>query len=77
MCGGVQRCAEVCGLVWRRAEACRGENKQQEERGWGQCHRYRKGKEKDEQLKIAETTRKELQEEADRTVRMLEMKARL
>jgi hypothetical protein len=35
-----------------------------------------KVKEKDEQLRIAETTRKELQEETDRTVRLLEIKAR-
>ena len=35
-----------------------------------------KVKEKDEQLKIAEATRKELQEETDRTVRLLEIKAR-
>ena len=35
-----------------------------------------KVKEKDEQLRIAETTRKELQEEADRTVRLLGIKAR-
>ena len=35
-----------------------------------------KVKEKEEQLKIAETTRHELQEEADRNVRMVEIKAR-